>query len=385
MGRLRRIGAEGCALARMDASELTLAQVEAARPEWARLAARALEPNAFFEPGFLLAAARHFPHAQHPRFVALRGPEGELCGLFPVAGASAADGFLRLWRSDWSALATPLVDPARPAETIAAFLDWAEAESDAAGVLFPRLSAGGAFHAALTEATRGRRQIALVEAHARAALAAGGSADDTLARAGGRKRVNEIRRARRRLEEMGAVVVEVASTPAALRTAAEAFLALEGAGWKAGRGALLSDPALATFLRSATRQLAEDGLCRIVALRLDGRPIAMAILFDSQNHSYCWKIAFDEGFRAQAPGVQLIYEVTRLQLARPEIALTDSCAIANHPMIDRLWPDRVEICDLAVATRASAFDAALRAEQTRRRARAFAKRAAALLIKRKVS
>jgi hypothetical protein len=184
---------------------------------------------------------------------------------------------------------------------------------------------------------------------------------------------------------MGAVVVEVASTPAALRTAAEAFLALEGAGWKAGRGALLSDPALATFLRSATRQLAEDGLCRIVSLRLDGRPIAMTILFDSQNHSYCWKIAFDERFRAQAPGVQLIYEVTRLQLARPEIALTDSCAIANHPMIDRLWPDRVEICDLAVATRASAFRHACARETLRRGLRAAAKTAATRLLRRKVS
>jgi CelD/BcsL family acetyltransferase involved in cellulose biosynthesis len=367
--------------------ELSLAQMEAARSEWTRLAAQALEPNAFSAPGFLLAAARHFPSVERPRFIVLRGDDGRLFGLFPLAsaGLSGSDGFIRLWRGVLSALATPLIDPARPAETIAAFLDWAEEGSSAAGVLFPRLCAGGAFRAALGEAARGRRDLALLETHARAALAPGGSADEKFVQAGGRKRFNEIGRARRRLGEMGVVAVDLAVSPMDIKSAAEEFLTLEGSGWKAGRGALLSEAPLATFLRSATRILAEDGLCRIAALRLDGRPIAMAILFESGNRSYCWKIAFDERYRAQAPGVQLVYELTRLQLAREEIELTDSCAIANHPMIDRLWPDRLEICDAAVSLRAAAFDAACRAELARRRARDFAKRAALLLLRRKAS
>ncbi|MGJ0507806.1 MAG: GNAT family N-acetyltransferase [Methylocystis sp.] len=365
--------------------ELGLEQMEAARGDWARLASGALEPNAFFSPGFLLAAARHFPPPERPRFIGVRDPGGALVGLFPLAapGPSGTDGFLRLWRHELSALATPLVDRARPAETIAAFLDWVEAGRASAGVLFPRLPVAGAFHAALREATQGRRQLAVIETYARAALLPGASAVEKMAQAGGRKRLNELGRMRRRLGEMGALAVDVAAAPMAVRAAAEEFLALEASGWKAGRGALLFDAALATFLRSATRMLAEEGLCRIVALRLDGRAIAMMIAIESQNRSYCWKIAYDEGYRAQAPGIQLIGALTGLQLARPEIELTDSCAIANHPMIDRLWPDRIGVCDLAASARRSpdgAFRRACGQETLRRGLRGAAKAAAYRLL-----
>lgn len=380
--------------------ELPLARMEDAAADWARLAADALEPNAFLAPGFLLAAARHFPPGERPRFIVARDAGGALAGVFPMAPArlSGAQGLAPLWRGELSALATPLVGRARPAETVAAFLDWLGAESPAAGVLFPRLVAGGPFEAALrAAAARGRRGLTLIESHARAALLPGASADEKCAQAGGRKKLNEINRVQRRLAAMGAVRLDVAAAPGELRAATEEFLALEAAGWKAGRGAFLSEPALATFLRSATRQLAGEGLCRIAALRLDGRAIAMAILLESQNRSYCWKIAFDERLRAQAPGVQLIHALTGAQLGRPDIELTDSCAIADHPMINRLWPDRLVICDIAVSLRGAgpgdafdaapdaSFDAACRRETGRRRLREFAKRTACRLLNRKVS
>ncbi|MGE5369190.1 MAG: hypothetical protein ACM3PD_06300, partial [Chloroflexota bacterium] len=78
--------------------ELSLAQMEAARFEWTRLAAQVLEPNAFSAPGFLLAAARHFPQADRPRFIVLHGDDGRFFGLFPLAaaGLSGSDGFIRL-------------------------------------------------------------------------------------------------------------------------------------------------------------------------------------------------------------------------------------------------------------------------------------------------
>ncbi|MEK4032740.1 GNAT family N-acetyltransferase [Methylocystis sp. IM2] len=201
----------------------------------------------------------------------------------------------------------------------------------------------------------------------------------------GRKRLNEIGRMRRRLAESGRVEVEIVAAPRAVRAAVEEFLALEASGWKAGRGAFLSEPSLATFLRSATRLLSAEGLCRVAALRLDGRAVAMGILLESQNRSYFWKIAYDEALRAQAPGVQLAFALTELQLARPEIDLTDSCAIANHPMIDRLWPERIAIADLAVSLDDKGFGSALRRERTRRRIREFAKRVALRVLERKPS
>ncbi|WP_363350297.1 GNAT family N-acetyltransferase [Methylocystis echinoides] len=371
-----------------QAVELSPQAIEDARADWSALAQGALEPSPFFEHGFALAAARHLPPDDRPRFIALRNMHGDLAAIFPLAptGLSGADGLVRVWRGDLTALATPLVLRDQAPETLVAFLDWAAAASPAAGALFPRVPLGGAFHTALVDAaTRRGRRIEILESFARAALTPGGSADEKCRQAGGLKKVNDIRRTQRRLAERGAVEFGIVADAGAARAAVEEFLALEASGWKAGRGAFLSEPARATFLRSATRLLAVDGLCKIAALRLDGRAIAMAILLQSQNRSYCWKMAIDDGLRALAPGVQLAHALAALQLARPEIELTDSCAIARHPMIGRLWPDRVALCDIAVSLRDEGFEAALRREQRRRRVREFAKRAANRLLKRKVS
>src|SRR5208283_5101213 len=76
----------------------------------------------------------------------------------------------------------------------------------------------------------------------------------------------------------------------------------------------------------------------------DGAPLAMGILFESGDRAYFWKIAFDERFRSYAPGIDLVHRLTGVLAGRDDIALTDSCAIANHPMIDRFWPDRIGVC-----------------------------------------
>jgi hypothetical protein len=78
--------------------------------------------------------------------------------------------------------------------------------------------------------------------------------------------------------------------------------------------------------------------------------------------------------------------LTRALSVRADIDMTDSCAIANHPMIDRFWPDRVAICDVAVQTRGAVrFDAACRFDTLRQGLRASAKRVYLRLLGRKAS
>lgn len=390
----------GAALQRLagafDVGEMSLEQMDAAQSEWADLAARALEPNGFHEPGFALAAALHFPPRARPRFIVVwdRGAGGprRMMGLFPITPSHplTGDGFIRLWLSKLAALATPLVDCKEAAAVLEAFLDWLERRSYARGVVFPRTTSGGRFQAALAEAARrcGRR-MQMLDSYERAALLPGDcGADEICKRAGSKKRVAELGRHRRRLTEMGRVDFVVAASPEEVRLATEEFLALEASGWKAGRGAFLSQPELATFLRAATRLMARERACEIHALRLDGRAIAMGLMIRSQRRNYYWKIAFDEKLRSQAPGVLLVYEQTRLLLAREDVELTDSCAIAHHPMIDRMWPDRVGVCDLAVqlqSGRDGEFLATCRRDAARRQIRDLAKRAANRLLKRKAN
>lgn len=374
-----------------EANELSLEQMDAAQADWADLAARALEPNAFYEPGFALAAARHFPVSERPRFIVVRSRAGRMMGLFPITAANplTGDGLTRLWLHRQAALATPLVDGDMASEAIEAFLEWMETHSRSTGVVFSRMPADGRFRLALEQAVASAaRNVKILESYERAALLPGGDADELCARAGSKKKLAEMRRQTRRLREMGRLSFECHETPEEIRVAAEEFMALEASGWKAGRGAFLSEPALATFLRSATRMLARESRCKIQSLRLNGKPIAMAIVLESQGRSYCWKIAFDERLRAQAPGVQLIYEQTRAHLARNDLEFADSCAIANHPLIDKLWPDRIGVCDLAVSLRSRRerdFAASCRRDHARRQLREIAKRAANRLLKRKVS
>ena len=48
--------------------------------------------------------------------------------------------------------------------------------------------------------------------------------------------------------------------------------------------------------------------------------------------------------------MQLTREISLRQVADEHTNLTDSCAIADHPMIDAIWPERIEIADMLLAT-----------------------------------
>ena len=99
-------------------------------------------------------------------------------------------------------------------------------------------------------------------------------------------------------------------------------------------------------------------------------------------------MAFDENYRSHAPGVHLLHEITKAQADRADIDMTDSCAIASHPMMDRFWPDRFGVCDLAIQLRRDregAFVDACDRVKLRKRLRDFAKSAAKRLLGRKES
>ena len=368
---------------------LNLEQIGAHAEAWAALAERALEPNAFFEPGFALPLARRLPPRARPRFVAVWRDEGRrrLVGLFPLA--ATAGGIARIWLDAQTPLATPLVDRHCPDAALRAFFAHMLESERAAGLVFPRLRQDGGALRAITAAARTTgREVETLCAFERAALYAGADADALARRGASNHALRELYRRRRRLEERGAIEFALIGEPDAAQGALEEFLALEASGWKGRRGALLREPNLAAFARCATEAMARSGQCKIARLALDDRPLAMGILFERGDRAYFWKIAFDERFRAYAPGIDLVHRLTGVLADRDDIALTDSCAIANHPMIDRFWPDRIGVCDIAVAldtARPTAFRAACAIEQLKRELRQRVKRLANRALRRKVS
>jgi hypothetical protein len=129
----------------------------------------------------------------------------------------------------------------------------------------------------------------------------------------------------------------------------EGFLALEASGWKGRqRSALAGEDGRAAFARAAVRRLADAGMCRIHSLCLGGRPIASLIIFAAGGVAYTWKTAYDEALAAFSPGTLLLIEVTGHLLADPHIGMADSCAVPDHPVMNRVWMERQPIGGLLV-------------------------------------
>jgi CelD/BcsL family acetyltransferase involved in cellulose biosynthesis len=357
-----------------------LADLRDLRADWEALAQTALERNVFLEPGFLLHAAQHLTEARLARAILIWREEGDaprLVGLFPVTlpRLPFAPGEARGFTSVYGASGVPLVAAREAEEVISHYLQHlAGRGARHAGALFPLVPREGAFATALMNvARRSGRTISEFGCHERAVLRAG------TATALNAKKAKELKRQLRRLAEQGEVRFERVRTSAAVRAAVEDFLSLEARGWKGQRGsAMMQDAGAAAFARSMTRDLARQGRCRVDLMKVGERIIAAGIVLEAGGISSFWKIAYDEEFAAFSPGVQLTLELSRRQAARKTVTLTDSCAVAGHPMIDRVWHERASVCDLMVATRttpSAAASAIVLRENTRRRLRAVAKSA----------
>jgi CelD/BcsL family acetyltransferase involved in cellulose biosynthesis len=197
----------------------------------------------------------------------------------------------------------------------------------------------------------GMRPLVL-QSHVRACLDATRDADELLRDALGPKKLKELRRQRHRLAEHGAVHFDVARTPTDVASALEIFLNLEASGWKAKRGtALVQDEGDASFVRRAAKALAEIGQCEIVTLRAGDTAVAAAIVLRHLDRAFYFKLGVDERFAKLSPGVQLTLDLTRHLCADPAMAMADSTAGADHPMINPIWRGRLAIGDVLIPLR----------------------------------
>jgi hypothetical protein len=224
----------------------------------------------------------------------------------------------------------------------------------------------------------------VLQSHTRACLDATRDADEMLRGALGTKKLKELRRQRHRLAEHGDVTFEVARTPDEVARALEIFLDLEASGWKAKRGTALSqDDGDAAFIRRAAAALAANNQCEIAVLRSGSAPVAAAIVLRHQDRAFYFKLGVDERFAKLSPGVQLTLDVTRHLCADPAIAMVDSMAAAEHPMINPIWRGRLAIGDVLIPLRRNDPMVALihAAMRLRKNIRAPARRAVHLIRK----
>ena len=324
---------------------------------WRDLSARALEPNVFAEPAFVVSALRHFARAERLQllFVWQDDASGRLIGAMVLRFPRGPLGFgvARLWQSDQAGLAALMLDRESGEQALEAVIDWIARERPAIiGLFLPTLEADGP--TALAVRALGLRRSASylrLAPRSRAVLTAAARLARGFEASLPRKRLKEWRRQMRRLRERGDVEFRVAADGAAV----EKFLALEAKGWKgARRTALGADADLAAFARSMLSSLARDGKLAVHLLELDGEALAIGLMLRSGDRAFYWKTAYEESFAEYSPGLQLTLELSRAQQRDASIAATDSCAIEDHPMIDRLWTERLALVNCLIATRPGA-------------------------------
>ncbi len=338
---------------------------------WDELATRAAEPNPFYERWYLLPSLRALDPQRRIKLLRFEH-DGELAGLLPLGSEARYYGrpfpHLRGWTHANCFLGQPLVASGLERQFWRALLDWADQNAGAA--LFLHLAhmplAGPLYSALQAVLAEQDRPAALVHREERALLQSSADPEAYLEASLSSKKRKELRRQFARLSELGEVHFTRDHDAVGLDRWIDQFLELEHSGWKGSAGSALSSHlATETMFREALAGAAAQGRLERITLWLDFEPIAMLVNFLTPPGAFSYKTAFDERYARFSPGVLLQRENLEL-LRRDDVAWCDSCAAADHPMIDHLWRERRAIGRISIGIggglRRAAFRMIARAE-----------------------
>jgi CelD/BcsL family acetyltransferase involved in cellulose biosynthesis len=332
-----------------DIALLSLADMQRDVAAWQDLSTRAAEDNVYYAPQYALALLGSV--SEHDDVVFVTARDGQrLMALLPVLRPHRAlPGLLaagRAWTSDYTFSANPLLDAAAASSAADALVE---------GLALLKLSlwtiptvnidgpAARAFIAALE-----RRSIPWLSraGFGRASLDSSLSFDAWMEDVVGSKRRRELVRNRRRLEEQGTVTHEVHTSGEGLRRGVEAFLALELSGWKGKRGtALACSDDSRRFALDAFASGSPTARTRVDLLLLEGKPIAAGVIVFAGETGFTVKGAYDEDYARYSAGLLLEVEVLKSFLTEKWAKRLDAATAGEH-VIDRFWPDRVQMADL---------------------------------------
>lgn len=321
---------------------------------WTELAGTAVEPNVFFEAPYVLAAHRAL-REPGVRLLVVADGDRWLAAL-PVRRVHRWHRMplrvLGTWLHKYCYLGTPLVAAGREEEAARHLVRGLRPHGGPAALEL--LIADGPVMAALAGAFRSEGVATAVwDRYARASLDRRPQPDyiETTLRS---KRRRELRRQRGHLAEAAGGGELTTADESADPSAVDRFLALEASGWKGRSETALSAAHDDGFFRAVCDRLRAEGRLQLLALRSGDRTVAMKCNFAAGDGAFCFKIAHDEELGKFSPGVQLELDNVQVFHARPELRWMDSCADPNHPMIDRLWPDRRQLVSLLLAPRSLA-------------------------------
>lgn len=335
---------------------------DAEAERWADLVDRALEPNPFLSPAYLLTASRWLARTagivlvvveRDDRMIALlplsRG--GRFHGT-PLRCATTAGAFLK----DDSPLCAPLVDAEHAATALDHLLRFLADRRNGFPPLveLTLLPGDGPLHDALHDACRRARVTLLERSRFERAVLDRSSAAPPPREALSPSKRKQVERLTRRLEE---------ATGATLRwedrgedpQAFQDFVALEAAGWKgdAGRdgGALQVTPGAVEWFTDVTDGLRARRSLHLLTLVAGDDVVYMSLQFAAAGSLFSLMDTYDERFARFSPGVIGRVMEQEHVLERTTADRFDPCMHPKNAGPTALYRDRRPLVGVVLATR----------------------------------
>ncbi|PLX34896.1 MAG: hypothetical protein C0605_11985 [Hyphomicrobiales bacterium] len=331
-------------------------EAAALKAPWRDLMQRCHAQNPVYGTDMILPALAHLEaESQHLRALCLweqrAGKPQRLVGFIPYRVTSLlpviGPRIHTAWHHQYGFCTLPLFDRERSKEAIAAWLNWVE--QSGRPMRLP-LALEGRLMALIRERAEARALSYVAKAlYGRAVMRPDHDNPGYLSRALSRQRRKTLAKQWRQLTELGPARFEALAASDDPEAWIADFLELESRGWKGRAGtAMLSKASSDGFFQQMMRQAYAGGRLRFYRLMLDERPIAMTMAFDWGGQLYFFKMSYDEDYKRLSPGMLLFAEITNSLEGDPDIHLADSCSSPAHPLLNHMWTQRRQVCDVLI-------------------------------------
>jgi hypothetical protein len=320
---------------------------------WGELEDRALEPNVYLSPGFVIPSLRHLRNPEDLKKIIFVFIEKTRSGRRSLVGAGVFEKILgtrrfplphlKAYSTPYSFLTGLLVDRNEAEAVIRAFFrffgGWKILWQ---GVEFVNRPMDGP-QAVLIEAVSkefGAKWFERVNNHRSVLIPADGGEEYLLANFTPH-RLKEMRRMKRRLEEKGKVQWAALVGDMITEKNVENLIELEHMGWKGEEGtSLRSRPAHEMFFRELVDSFIKNRKAFITELSLDGTVIASTVNLISGGAGFAFKIGWHPEYTKVAPGILNELEfVRKVPEVCGDLTFIDSGA-EEGSFIDGMWAGR---------------------------------------------
>jgi CelD/BcsL family acetyltransferase involved in cellulose biosynthesis len=323
---------------------------------WRALAAGAVAPNPFFEPGMVLPAMRLLRRSSRSRLLVVAGRDDwQLAMPVNVAPGSLA---ISTWRHPYCFYGMPLVASRGGDQALLLLAQWLQDHRRIHVLQLSQVPVGASPLGTLTSALRARGRSTVWARVVDRPVQSVRAGDPPP-----RRSRNLCDRRSELCHHVGALRVVRSQLPddAEVVSGVAKFLELEAGGWKGRAGtAVAQHPRHLAFLWDAVRTLHEAGRLQVWRLFAGDTCVAAQLNIVVAPVVFSFKAAYDDAFSRFSPGTILLAEILDQLREDPAVDLVDSMTLAQNPTVNRLFKERVRLGTLLAATTGRTSDALVR-------------------------